>query len=505
MTAKTRHRRSSNHSRLASAQDLRDALSPARAQPTPGAGETAAGTIPLPTQAPPFLHGLPAPGEVYRPQQAVTRALAELIDVHYYTDFFEQAIAAVARQNIPELDQIETLAQFYFYVDALVTWIPEIRVWSWDGDVLHERTVYLRITQFYYYFNQPQLEALQSPIEPEEGAELSPLSYWLREFAVAWGEFLDTPASTRYLETFKYAPEYTWQDYEKAPEDYATFNEFFARCFRDIDALRPVASREDDRVIVFPAESTFVGQWAVSTPVGPPLPAPPSIVVKNIEWSITELLQDSEHAESFAGGIFCHSFLNTYDYHRLHTPVAGRVIEAKIIPGQVYLEVELDNQGDPDEADPSSNVARAVIPKRYLDADDPTGYQFVQCRGLLVLESAIGRVAVLPMGMAQVSSVVFTKPTPRGPEPIVLPAKEREALDYHRRVERINERLGEELVGRELHKGEVFSYFQFGGSDCVVVFEREACVNVTAVANVHYPIRSQYAYSNINTLRRRKT
>jgi hypothetical protein len=48
-----------------------------------------------------------------------------------------------------------------------------------------------------------------------------------------------------------------------------------------------------DRVIVFPAESTFVGQWAVSTPVGGPLPAPPSIVIKHIEWSIKELLQDS--------------------------------------------------------------------------------------------------------------------------------------------------------------------------------------------------------------------
>ena len=50
------------------------------------------------------------------------------------------------------------LYQFYFYVDTLVTWIPELRVWDWDGDILHERTVYLRIVQFYDYFNQPSLE-----------------------------------------------------------------------------------------------------------------------------------------------------------------------------------------------------------------------------------------------------------------------------------------------------------------------------------------------------------
>jgi phosphatidylserine decarboxylase len=34
-----------------------------------------------------------------------------------------------------------------------------------------------------------------------------------------------------------------------------------------------------------------------------------------------------------------------------------------------------------------------------------------------------------------------------------------------------------------------------------MVFEREANVNVTAQATLHYPIRSQFAVSNINKLR----
>ena len=111
---------------------------------------------------------------------------------------------------------------------------------------------------------------LDDPIEPVAGSKLSPISTWLRQFAVEWGNFLDTEASRRYLESFKYAPEYNWQDYEKPPEAYASFNEFFARTFKDIEVQRPVAARHDDRVIVFPADSTFVGQWAVSTPVGEP-------------------------------------------------------------------------------------------------------------------------------------------------------------------------------------------------------------------------------------------
>jgi phosphatidylserine decarboxylase len=481
---------------VASAVDLRRALDRAAAAADAApAGLASKHAGKLPPQAPPFLHGLPREGEVYEPKQKATRELKAIIGDNYYIAAFERAIAKVSAQKVPELDRIKTLDQFYFYVDALVTWIPEIRVWDWNGVDLHERTVYLRITQFYFYFNHPELEALQSPIAPVKGAKLSPISRWLRDFAVEWGAFLDTPESKKYLDSFKYAPEYAWQDYEKPPTDYATFNEFFARTFKDIDVQRPVAAAADDRVITFPAESTFVGQWAISTPVGEPMPAPPSIVVKHIEWSIDELLQDTQYGQAFQGGLFCHSFLNTYDYHRMHAPVAGKILEAKFIPGQVYLQVNLAEQG---EAGANGDLARAVIPQRYLDAQDATGYQFVQCRGLLVLESAIGKVAVLPMGMAQVSSVVFVTPKADGQRPIVLTPDEKRGLDYHQQVELVNKKLQSALVGKRFAKGEMFSYFQFGGSDCVMVFERKANVNVTATVNVHYPIRSQYAISNIN-------
>jgi phosphatidylserine decarboxylase len=482
--------------REANAEDLKQAIE--RAQKALVAEELALPTETaksvLPTPAPPFLNKLPKEGELYSPIQEPTKHLKKIIEDNYYSKNFEDAIAHVAAQRVPEMDRIKNLQQFYYYIDELVQWIPEIRCWDWDGEILHERTVYLRITQFYYYFNHPQLQALQSPIDPVEGKKLSPITKWLHEFALKWGEFLDTRESWKYLESFKYAPEYTWQDFEKPPEDYTTFNEFFARTFKDIDEQRPVAQPDNDRIIVFPAESTFVGQWSVSTRVDEPLPAAPSIVVKHIQWPIRELLADSEHADDFEGGILCHSFLNTFDYHRQHAPVSGKVLEAKFIPGQVYLEVNLEEKSDINDSDP---VARAVIPNRVLDAGDPTGYQFIQCRGLLVLESPIGKVAVLPMGMAQVSSVIFVTPEEYGQKEIVLTEKEKDELNYEQQVEEINKKLKEELVNRYLKKGEMFSFFQFGGSDCVVVFERKANVDVTAKANVHYPIRSQYAVSNM--------
>lgn len=477
--------------RLATAQESRRLMEEDTPSPAP--------------QAPKFLKDLPGVGESYEPRCAITKKLRDIIDAEGYAAAFQSAIARVSQQKVQELDRIQTLDQVYYYVDALVRWMPELRVWEWKGGIYHERTDYLRITQFYYYFNQPELEELQSPIDPKAGKELTPISRWLREFAVDWGAFMDTEESATYLGSYKFGPEYSYQDYDGGADGvgkYRTFNEWFSRTFRDIDEQRPVAQPDDDRVIAFPAESTFVGQWTVSTPVGPPMEAELSIVVKHVEWPIPELLKDSAYARDFEGGILVHSFLNVYDYHRQHAPASGTILEAKFIPGQVYLEVELDVLDKEGGAEESSALANAVIPHRYLNADDATGYQFVQCRGLMVLETAIGKIAILPMGMAQVSSVVFVTPASEGfPQRLIrLTPEEQEGRDYDERVAKLNDKVEKALVGKRVKKGDMISTFLFGGSDIVMVFERRSNVNVTAMPGVHYPVRSQYAYSNIGEL-----
>ena len=102
------------------------------------------------------------------------------------------------------------------------------------------------------------------------------------------------------------------------------------------------------------------------------------------------------------------------------------------------------------------------------------------------------------MGMAQVSSVVFVDPETG--DPITLSNDEKDGLDYQQQVDLLNKKVADKMVDKHLSKGEMFSFFQFGGSDCVVVFERKANVDVTAKAGVHYPLRSQYAVANINKL-----
>jgi phosphatidylserine decarboxylase len=147
-----------------------------------------------------------------------------------------------------------------------------------------------------------------------------------------------------------------------------------------------------------------------------------------------------------------HAFLGPNDYHRQHAPVGGTVLEARVIPGQVYLEVVA-------EPIPGNTEGKHRLkPHRSFDAPDNAGYQFAQARGLIVLDTAIGLVAVLPIGMCQVSSVILTAEK-----------------------------------GVTLRKGEEISYFQFGGSDIIVLFEAKSNVSFTAQPNVHYKMGTRIA------------
>ncbi|WP_208752675.1 phosphatidylserine decarboxylase [Corallococcus carmarthensis] len=67
-----------------------------------------------------------------------------------------------------------------------------------------------------------------------------------------------------------------------------------------------------------------------------------------------------------------------------------------------------------------------------------------------VLDTPAGLVAVLSIGMAQISPVVMTAE-----------------------------------AGKKLHKGEAFAYLQFGGSDIVVLFKAACSVGLMAQPNVH--------------------
>ncbi len=361
--------------------------------------------------------------------QAIVKKLVALIEKYGWKDDFQLAIKNAQSHNVPSIKHIQNLEDYLRYINDLVTWAPREL-----GDSQH---IYDKIVEFYFFLDQPPVKNLQNPIEPGHGVEeLTPLSAWIKEYAQAWGSYLDTTDSAKHVESFRTDPLFNWDEYMPPPSGYFTFNQFFARHVKP--GMRPVACIADDRVLVSPADSTFVGWWQVNEK-SKIYVKEHKLNIKGIQWSIHQLLEGSAYADSFKGGIFTHSFLNTFDYHRWHTPIGGKVLEARVIQGQAYLDV---------------NVKPAIVNGKevnVLNALDGTGYQFVQTRGLVVIDSPVGLVACLPMGMAQVSSVVITAE-----------------------------------VGKILHKGEELGYFQFGGSDFVMVFQRGSNVQLISQPNVHY-------------------
>jgi len=293
---------------------------------------------------------------------------------------------------------------YYAYLEKLVKWIPRE---NYDEEVLYH------LCEFYWLLNQPPGKKLQKS---------KSFNKWMRDFANQWGSFLNTDESAKDLQTFVDDPAFRAGDYMPNPSGWRTFNQFFAREIKP--GLRPVAGMFDDNIVCSSADSTFVRKF--------PIGEDNEVVIKlTHKYKILDLLEGSPYQERFKGGMFYHAFLGPNDYHRFRAPVRGTVLECRAIQQNVYLQVKIQDG--------------------KFSAPDGAGYEFTQTRGLIVFDSPIGLVAVLPIGMAQVSSVNMTA-----------------------------------VVGSYLNKGEEFGYFMFGGSDIIMLFEEQSNVVISAAPGVHY-------------------
>lgn len=105
-----------------------------------------------------------------------------------------------------------------------------------------------------------------------------------------------------------------------------------------------------------------------------------------------------------------HEYLAISDYHRVHAPVGGKIVETRVISGQHYALIEA-RELEIEQSGPSGlfiEKKKTLHKCRVFHTPNDPGHHFVQSRGLVVLDTAIGMVAILPVGMAVVSSVVIT-------------------------------------------------------------------------------------------------
>jgi len=322
----------------------------------------------------------------------------------------------------------QTLEEYYEFV----TWAETCMPWSILPKTPYS-SLYDKIDQsldyFYFINDQPLAELEGEDLYHNSLQYVKPYTDWLVSFNKAWGLYLDTPESWKdeyyqmALEDERFGLTMDWYEDHS---NWTTFNQFFARYLKSPDK-RPVASPEDNSIIVSPVDAVPQGVWQIDANSIIVVEGGVPIKSGNLRSIIKLIGEDSNYENEFAEGILTHTFLDVNDYHRYHFPVAGVIKEMRIIQDE--------------EAVGGIITWDATIP-RYMLNDSIPGWQAIETRGCIIIETeGFGLAALLPIGMSQVCSINFEANI---------------------------------QVGTNVNKGDMMGYFLFGGSDFIMIFQKEA-------------------------------
>jgi len=331
----------------------------------------------------------------------------------------------------------QSLEEYYDFIE----WSGKCMPW----DVIEQpagRTLYNRMDQgicyAYFVFDQP-LKSLENKGYYYPSLQYhEPIRSWLINYAKTWGQYLSTPESwnDEYLAAVEECGNFNMdKGWYEPSENWHSFNDFFHRFLSSPD-VRPIDCPEDNSIVTLPADSKPQGIWKIDESSN--IIQHEGVVIKSARVvSVEELVgNDSEFKKSFAGGTLVHTFLNVDDYHRYHFPLSGTVKDVKVIPG--------------DDAAGGITIWDPVSQNYVLECEVP-GWQMFETRGRIILDTEeFGIVAILPIGMSQVSSVNF--------ESTVFP----DAV---------------------VKKGDLMGWFDLGGSDIVMLFQKGVNVELLIPAN----------------------
>ena len=248
-----------------------------------------------------------------------------------------------------------------------------------------------------------------------------------------WVEYLDSPGSLNVVvdapQGWLSAParsalkmdDYAWDPADpKGHGGFSSWNAFFSRRLVD-PSVRPIDAGSN--IVTSPCDAEVVGLDADIDCSNA------TLIVKERSYSLLQLFGGDESlAAYFEHGHVLQAFLSTLRFHRWLAPCAGRVESVRRIAGS-YI-----------------GSRRSVQARKGLSENAALRYiAHAQTRGLVVIIMESGlRVAILLVGMVEVSSVVFS-------------VKE----------------------GDIVAKGQDFGTFQYGGSTSLVFLPRAANASAT--------------------------
>jgi len=251
-----------------------------------------------------------------------------------------------------------------------------------------------------------------------------------------WNEFLGTEASNvgfrvegeQWLSPAakqQYQFEVWKKDSETLPY-WKSWNSFFTRQFKDPNASRPVAEPDKNQIVVSANDGSLF-RWDDN------ISAKDAFWFKDMKYSLADILCSDNPAqqrvidehnlvELFTDGSIFQTYLNPYNYHRWWCPVKGTIqFDPIVISGAYFNKLVI-----PDFAGATTSSLPYLVQ--------------VNARGLIVLKTKdYGYVCCIPLGMSEVSSVVF------------------------------NDKM---KANNTVDKGQEMGMFLYGGSSYVMIFQK---------------------------------
>ncbi|MDI4644383.1 archaetidylserine decarboxylase [Cohnella hashimotonis] len=193
------------------------------------------------------------------------------------------------------------------------------------------------------------------------------------------GSIAKSPMSRRFIPRFVAVYRIPVEEAEKPLADYATLNEFFTR--RLAPGSRTIDATPD--ALVSPVDARIAACGPIENGL--------LMQIKGQDYSLEELLNRSPRASQYRSGYYWVLYLSPTDYHRIHTPCAGEIVETEHIPGRVY----------------PVNERGLTLMRRVLSRNE---------RLITYLRHGSGEIAVVKVGAFNVSSIKYIEPLPRSLE-----------------------------------------------------------------------------------------
>lgn len=185
------------------------------------------------------------------------------------------------------------------------------------------------------------------------------------------GTFSKSKSSRLLIPWFIKTYEIPAHEAEFAPSEYPSLNAFFTRRLQA--GARKIG--EDPHMLLSPVDGKITAMC--------PITGGTLLNVKGHDYTLSDLLNHSPHLEKYKNGWAFVLYLSPKDYHRIHSPVTGTLVESEHIRGKVY---------------PVNDFGLRYM-KSVLSRNE---------RRITYIKHEYGEIAVVKVGAMNVSSIQYT-------------------------------------------------------------------------------------------------